>query len=288
MLIVASLATFVFELIRNEMMYREGVPLGVIGGGFSFSNLSFLWSPQLWSLITSRVPAKSKMSLFAIFVITGLIAATVGPAFATLLIPTDKHWDAGRKTFWLPGLPHDIWPESLTFSLSGSDSICTANSDSINYTVCPSGGYYQLWNYVTQTPFIQDQMDIRFNDTAELPYSHPSVTLPSSLSRAPGSTLTDNFPAGDCGKHFRGPHFSTAILQKQLLYDWSDTVSNFPGRNTDLQLQCTNTATDCHHSQTRAYQLYGWYVQAHKTSQLVKELFAFRNIHAQTTLPLLK
>ena len=51
LLITASTATIVFDIIRDELMYGDGVPLGLVGAGFSFTGLSFFWSPEfLYSL----------------------------------------------------------------------------------------------------------------------------------------------------------------------------------------------------------------------------------------------
>jgi hypothetical protein len=40
-LIVASLGIVVFNTIRHQLLFGGGVPLGLVGSGFSFSQLGF-------------------------------------------------------------------------------------------------------------------------------------------------------------------------------------------------------------------------------------------------------
>lgn len=47
LLIVASLATVVFQLLRYELIYGEGLPLGLLAAGFDFTTLSYFWSPEM-------------------------------------------------------------------------------------------------------------------------------------------------------------------------------------------------------------------------------------------------
>lgn len=43
LLIVASTATVIFHMIRNELIFGSGIPLGLLASGFSFSELGFFW-----------------------------------------------------------------------------------------------------------------------------------------------------------------------------------------------------------------------------------------------------
>jgi hypothetical protein len=43
LLIIASIATVVFSIIRHELLFGSGVPLGLIGAGMQFSGISYLW-----------------------------------------------------------------------------------------------------------------------------------------------------------------------------------------------------------------------------------------------------
>ena len=45
--IVVSYTTVLFQLKRDELLCGDGLPLGIATSGFSFSRLSYLWSPAL-------------------------------------------------------------------------------------------------------------------------------------------------------------------------------------------------------------------------------------------------
>lgn len=54
LLIVASMTTIVMYFIRQELCAGAGVPLGMIGGGFSFTSLGYFWSPELWGSLSAK------------------------------------------------------------------------------------------------------------------------------------------------------------------------------------------------------------------------------------------
>lgn len=41
LLIIASLATVLFEILRFELLYGSGVPLGLLGSGITFTQISY-------------------------------------------------------------------------------------------------------------------------------------------------------------------------------------------------------------------------------------------------------
>jgi hypothetical protein len=43
LLIIASTASVVFHMLRSELLFGNGIPLGLLASGFSFSELSFFW-----------------------------------------------------------------------------------------------------------------------------------------------------------------------------------------------------------------------------------------------------
>lgn len=46
LLIVASVTTIVMHVLRSELVHGEGLPLGLLAGGFLYSSLSYFWSPE--------------------------------------------------------------------------------------------------------------------------------------------------------------------------------------------------------------------------------------------------
>jgi hypothetical protein len=43
LLIISSTTTMVFSLLRNQLLFGSGIPLGLIGSGMSFSGISYFW-----------------------------------------------------------------------------------------------------------------------------------------------------------------------------------------------------------------------------------------------------
>ena len=41
--IVWSISIVVFDTIRHQLLFERGIPLGLIGSGFSFSQIGFFW-----------------------------------------------------------------------------------------------------------------------------------------------------------------------------------------------------------------------------------------------------
>ncbi|KAL9598848.1 MAG: hypothetical protein Q9179_003773 [Wetmoreana sp. 5 TL-2023] len=113
LLIVASLATETFQLLRHELIHGDGLPLGLLAAGFDFTKLSYFWSPEFAGTLRSIYsrPRKLKRSALVLFLVTvGTLAALAGPSCAVLLIPQARDWPAGGTTFYLNATRDRIWP----------------------------------------------------------------------------------------------------------------------------------------------------------------------------------
>jgi hypothetical protein len=100
LLIVASLAAIVIQVIRREML-NEGAPLGLIGRIFSFSSVSYVWSPEFWGAMRSSNSLWAKLRLYGIVLLAVIVASTAGPATAVLMIPRTQPRLAGGSQFWI-------------------------------------------------------------------------------------------------------------------------------------------------------------------------------------------
>lgn len=162
LLCVASLATIVLQALRHELL-RDGIPLGLLGSGIWFSSLSAFWSPQFlgsfgwrhwtwpynWRWTWPRksywawaMPWKwpSRTRLYALLIVSGLIAVTIGPASAYLMLPREQSLPAGGVSFYMNdtvGSPQ-FWPDTVT---AESQLPFCALDNATDYAVCPSGGY---------------------------------------------------------------------------------------------------------------------------------------------------
>ena len=113
-MIQASLALIVLSYIRYESVFGKGVPFGTFLGGLRFLQVSYLWSPELWSSVTATsITLKKKLAILATLIVGGILATTVGPSSATLLIPRSITWQLQPSHFALNGSFQDVWPDHV-------------------------------------------------------------------------------------------------------------------------------------------------------------------------------
>ncbi|MCJ1324857.1 hypothetical protein MMC10_001519 [Thelotrema lepadinum] len=242
MLCVASLSTVVLQVLRNELL-ADGVPIGLLGSGIWFSQISFVWSPEFLVAVGSSLRSFRKLRLCIFILLTGILAVVIGPASAVLLIPRIQTVPAGGTSYFLNGTAEQLWPRIMT-----SDSqleVCKLEN-STKYAVCPSSGHESLRSTFSA-----------FNYTTlfSLPFSGPVLNnalkyaLKSTKDPVTGSLLWFNFqiqsplslvPAVMSSMQIRGlrdetavvqPHAATIISQTQLLNAWLDTVDSSSGGN---------------------------------------------------------
>ena len=114
MAIHASLAAIVFSYIRYELSLGQGLPFGALFSGLQISQASYLWSMEFWgSICSKRLSLRRRISMVLIVTVAIVLAATVGPSSAILLIPRLEYWPAGATNIWLNSTSQDLWPERL-------------------------------------------------------------------------------------------------------------------------------------------------------------------------------
>ena len=92
----ASLAVIVFSYVRYEMLLGQGLPFGALFSGLQISQASYLWSMEFWGSICSKhLSVKRRIGMGIIVTVAIVLAATVGPSSAILLIPRLEYWPAG-------------------------------------------------------------------------------------------------------------------------------------------------------------------------------------------------
>ena len=113
----ASLAAIVFSYIRYEISLGQGLPFGALFSGLQISQASYLWSMEFWGSICSKhLPVRRRINMALMVTVAVLLAATVGPSSAILLIPRLEYWPAGSTHIWLNATLQDLWPDrSVTF-----------------------------------------------------------------------------------------------------------------------------------------------------------------------------
>jgi hypothetical protein len=91
-LLQASLAAMLYGLIGHLALGDSALPLGTLFAPLNVTNLSYLWSLELWGSLTAKCLGGWRRVVLSIIVpiIVGL-AAVVGPSSAVLMVPRQLH-----------------------------------------------------------------------------------------------------------------------------------------------------------------------------------------------------
>ncbi|KAL8870477.1 MAG: hypothetical protein Q9174_003489 [Haloplaca sp. 1 TL-2023] len=228
LLIVASLAAVTFQLLRYELLYGDGLPLGLLAAGFEFTKLSFLWSPETLGTLTDTFTRARSIRRFALllFLLTaGALATLAGPACAVLLIPTSQDWPAGTQHALLPGTQEQIWPARLLGNKTNTSEICSS-TDATKYGICPSGGYYSLWAHYGQIDMNDYELVVP-NYAKRLSGNHYYWPLNSA---PPISTSTISLGIlGSKSSTFIQPKIGVAVVLDRLMQAWWDKLQSERG-----------------------------------------------------------
>jgi hypothetical protein len=102
---VSSLTTTMLSYIRSELTSDAGMPFGAAFVGFQIAQPAYLWSSDFWGAVQSRsYSAWFKLRLILVVIIAVSLAATLGPASASCMIPRDGKWPLSQanrtREFW--------------------------------------------------------------------------------------------------------------------------------------------------------------------------------------------
>ncbi|KAL8888786.1 MAG: hypothetical protein Q9215_003849 [Flavoplaca cf. flavocitrina] len=235
LLITASTGAILFDILRNELMYGDGVPIGLVGAGFAFTGLSYFWSPGFLCSLRYKARLWRKAFLFVSIFVAGALVVTTAPATAVLIIPQDQLWQAGGSPFYLQGKESDIWPTVLTHDLNRDPPFCQSSASAgsprkaTEYAVCPSGGYRSLASHysevnvssfldgATTLPWVAERIvsDYFYEITS------PRLEVPTQMTL--GNIRTDG---GASGTFLVEPHAASIVFQQKLINDWWDATLN--------------------------------------------------------------
>ncbi|KAI9894728.1 MAG: hypothetical protein M1814_002085 [Vezdaea aestivalis] len=148
LLVTASLTDIASETLARNLCFGDGIPLGLLGSSVQISNLGFLWSLDLiGSFLVRPIFNWVRQRLVLLLVVATVVSATIGPAGAVLMIPTQKWWEVAGTSFYLRGSHNDLWPSNITAAHLGNPNCRITGSNS--NTSCLSAGYPQLLAYLT-------------------------------------------------------------------------------------------------------------------------------------------
>lgn len=139
-LMIASLSQIMLHVIRNELTSKCGIPLGGLISGFQISQLRYLWSLELWGVLTASAFSwwrKLRFIIVVIFCIT--LAASIGPSSAVGMIPRVKPWPTGSFTIWSNATAAQLYPRNV--SAEDIPQNCAISPLLSVNTACPWSGW---------------------------------------------------------------------------------------------------------------------------------------------------
>ena len=251
LLIIASLATALFDILRFELLYGCGVPLGLLGSGITFTQISYFWSPDFLGALRYGPPEKKKRFRLCIaLLVAGFLAITAGPASAMLMIPRHQAWAADNFNFYLNGTEDDFWPSPLTYEDRVRDwgiSNCRG-STATRTAVFPAGGYHLLWAHFTAST-IHDVNNVVY-DVNNLESKQSKVDIDSPLEHVPTHTVSGNIRGLTKETWMLTTHAATDRLQKLLTDVWQAVMFQMSTniRNDRSRYHLFSTSTSAVHT----------------------------------------
>ncbi|KAK0252968.1 hypothetical protein LTR35_017047 [Friedmanniomyces endolithicus] len=232
LLIVGSTTAVVMHVLRHELISGDGVPFGLLGGGFQFSGLGYFWAPEFWgAILHAPLTFRKKATLAGTLLVAGLIAVAAGPSCAILLVPREQTWNAGGGTFYLPGTNDTLWSTDFTSMMAPFDEFCFWPNAS-SYATCPSGGYADLWSTFGEAGLARNpprELDLT---TARLYGSDTRIAMKTAMT---DWTRLTNFAQIEvatrgiaCQTTAVGIHGPTTVMLARLMNDWFDAVLQIP------------------------------------------------------------
>jgi hypothetical protein len=212
---IASIAYIVFSYLRYQMILGAGLPFGAIIASLQVGNISYLWSLEFWSSLSSAgFSRKQKAQLVLILVPAIVLAATVSPSSAVCMIPRTAYWPAGSTYIWINGTYDEIYPTFV--DESNIPSTCAVTSMTAALDGCPSSAWQGLLNYI---PFFNPALGPpNSNWISTSTFSVDFLTIPISVGLSGTHSIRSLYIAVDDDNQ-GGTSDSMATIQPAALAD---------------------------------------------------------------------
>jgi hypothetical protein len=235
-MIVASLGLVVLQFVRHELLFGDGLPLGLIGSGLTFNSLGSFFSKEFYGslqYVGGHGNTFRKVMFVTVVVVAGLTAALAGPASAVLLVPKSQDWAAGGTQFYLNGSTNDFWPADLSGDLLELRPFCNRN-DSVHLGICPAGGFQSLWDHwgsVNSTNFRAQNLRTYAKKLSGSDFYWP---VSSFSSQIPPLYALGNSKGGTPGStSLIQSHAATVVVLQKLATDWWKAWTSQTGMESD-------------------------------------------------------
>lgn len=194
----ASLVSIALSYIRFQLTFGNGLPFGAFLSGLQITQISYLWSTELWSslFVSSKTfQLRSKFTLLAMVTICGLIAATAGPSSAVLLIPRQTSWHSGSTYFYINGTFQDVWPDQVDAKKIPKEC-AVFNSNDIPDSICPAADWFQLSATISK---FTANLGLSFEGSVDTTFIFDLPNLDSSWKTLPTDLCTNSAKNQYCG-----------------------------------------------------------------------------------------
>ncbi|KAL8732573.1 MAG: hypothetical protein Q9181_003904 [Wetmoreana brouardii] len=168
-LVQASIATIIFSAVRRDLALGKGLPFGLLFSGLQVSQISYLWSVELWGAMKADfLRPLRKLALFTLIAGGILLAVTSGPASAILLIPRLQSWPAGHTSISINATSEQVWPNQIN-GLSVSQA-CSRLATGVS-NACPASEWYAIRDWLSATRHTPSVLYAERYHNAESPFS---------------------------------------------------------------------------------------------------------------------
>lgn len=232
-LIVASLGLIVLHAVRYQLLFGQGLPLGLVGSGLSFSSFQMFFQKEFWKSVLFLFGHGEKLSrcLFVLLLVASTLTATLaGPASATMLVPQSRSWPSGATDIFLEGKQEQYWPSEVSARDDTLQRLCKGEN-ATSLAICPAAGYHALWqrwgrlNYTNlYEASIQSYAKELSGSRTYWPTTSPGSLLP------PLYTL-GNLRQGTSDSWFVQPHAAAATLLERTTSDWWQALTSHKDRS---------------------------------------------------------
>lgn len=239
LLIIASLGLIILHIVRHELIFGSGLPLGLIGSGLSFGSVIFFFTKEFWGAATYvKRPGHRlrRLGFLTLLLVAGALAAFAGPSSATLLVPKAQVWPSGGTNFYLNATVDQLWPDQLSGDSADLRQHCTAES-SANSAICPAGGYASLrehWGRMNFTNFYHRDVPSYAKKLSGSefywPVHSPASAVPPMY--ALGNSRIDQDL--DSNTFLVQPHAAAVTILQQIASDWWKALTSRIGTADDL------------------------------------------------------
>lgn len=216
LLVVGSLSAIIFHQIRHEIVFGDGVPFGLLGGGLSFGQLSYLWTREYWAAASVR--GKSwRLSFLVVFIsLCTVLVSLIGAMSAVLIAPRFGRHPAGGTSFWVMGNETTLFPDVLEGQLPCLSEGLNPGANPF----CPGYGYKivldTMGRYVKSLPTVESELGLGFDVAEKWDFITRRFSVPiSKLASTEGTqVIGPHLALAQAGGDVAEVHFSSLMLNE--------------------------------------------------------------------------